>query len=174
MEKTVRSMVLHQGRALTFKRDEVELPSGRITFRDIVDHPGAVAIIPVLPDGRIVMVRQYRYPIRKSLLEIPAGTLEQGESPYDCARRELKEETRYETDTIEELLRCYTAPGYSSELIHIFVARNISEVDGEIEQDENIRVELLELDEILSMIDDNVIEDAKTICGILALRRFKG
>jgi len=174
LERTVVSEVLHRGRSFSFKRDEVQLLNGRRTFRDIVDHPGAVAIIPVLPDGRVALVRQYRYAVRKSLLELPAGTLEQGESPVDCARRELREETGYEAGTIKELLSFYTAPGYSSEMIHIFLARNLTEVGAEAEMDENIEVEPMELDEILRLIDENIIEDAKTMCGIFALFRETG
>ena len=174
LERTLSSRVLHKGRAFSFRRDEVELLSGRRTFRDFVEHPGAVAIIPILSDGRVVLVRQYRYPIGKELLEIPAGTLEEGESPIDWARRELREETGYEADSIEELLKCYLAPGYSSELIHIFVARGLREVGGRMEPDEDIRVEKLRFDELLKMIGENIIEDAKTICVILAFERFRG
>lgn len=174
MERTVSSEVLHQGRSFSFKRDEVQLPNGRRTFRDIVDHPGAVAIVPVLPDGRVALVRQYRYAVRKSLLELPAGTLERGESPLDCARRELREETGYEPGAIEKLLSFYTAPGYSSEMIYIFVARDLRLVGAEAESDESITVEPLELEEVLRLVDENIIEDAKTICGILALLRTTG
>ena len=95
MERTISSRRLHEGRHFSFLRDEVELPNGLKTYRDIVRHPGAVAIVPVLPDGRIVLVRQYRYAAGKPLLEIPAGTLEKGEDPLECARRELIEETGY-------------------------------------------------------------------------------
>jgi len=171
LERTVVSEVLHRGRSFSFKRDEVQLPNGRRTFRDVVDHPGAVAIIPILPDRRVVLVRQYRYAVRKSLLELPAGTLERGESPLDCARRELREETGYEAGTIEKLLSFYTAPGYSSEMIHVFVARDLRLVGAEAEADESITVEPMELGELLRLIDENAIEDAKTICGILALLR---
>jgi ADP-ribose pyrophosphatase len=173
LEKTVSSEILHHGRAFSFKRDEVQLPNGRRTFRDIVDHPGAVAIIPVLPDGRVALVRQYRYAIRKSLLELPAGTLEQGELPLDCARRELREETGYEAGTIEKMLSFYTAPGYSSEMIHVFVAKDLRLVGAEAEPDENITVKPMGLEEVLRLIDENAIEDAKTICGIFALQRVK-
>jgi len=171
MEKTIFSEVLNEGRSFSFKRDEVELPNGKKTFRDIVDHPGAVAIIPVLSDGRIVLVRQYRYAVRKSLLELPAGTLEEGESPVDCARRELREETSYDAGTMKKLLQCYMAPGYSSELIHVFLAGDLRKTDAQAEIDENIEVEPLELKDILRLIDENTIEDAKTICGIFALLR---
>jgi len=171
MEKTLESKLLHEGRHFSFLRDEVELPNGYRTHRDIVRHPGAVAVVPVLPDGRVVMVRQYRYAAGKELLEIPAGTLEPSEPVLECARRELIEETGYEAGTLKPLLSCYMAPGYSSEVIHFFVARGLREVVKEPELDEEIAVERLELEEVLGMIAENVIEDAKTIIGVLSLSK---
>ena len=172
MEKTLASKLLHEGRHFSFLRDEVELPNGYRTFRDVVRHPGAVAIVPVLPDGRVVMVRQYRYAAGKELLEIPAGTLEPGEPVLDCARRELLEETGYEAGKLKPLLSCYMAPGYSSEVIHFFVASDLREAVGEAEPDEEIAVERLEPEEVVRMIAENVIEDAKTIIGVLSLSKI--
>ncbi len=166
MEKKVRSRLLHRGRHFSFYQDEVELPEGRRTVRDIVGHPGAVAILPVLPDGRIVLVKQYRYATRKMLLEIPAGTLEPGEQPLECARRELREETGYEAGEMVNLLSCFMAPGYSSEAIHFFIAR---EVGNDLEQDEEIEIETLMLEEAVNKVEENGIEDAKTVIGILYL-----
>ena len=169
MEKTLKSKLLHEGRHFSFHRDEVELPSGHRTQRNVVRHPGAVAIVPVLPDGRVVMVRQYRYAAGKELLEIPAGTLEPDEPPLECARRELIEETGYEAGEMEILLSCYMAPGYSSEVIHLYLAGGLREVGGESEPDEEIAVEKLDLGTARELINTNVIEDAKTIIGILSI-----
>lgn len=169
MEKTLESRLLHEGRHFSFLRDEVELPNGRRTHREIVRHPGAVAVVPLLPDGRVVLVRQYRYAAGKELLELPAGTLEPGEPPLDCARRELAEETGYEAGVMAPLLSCYMAPGYSSEVIHFYEARGLREVWGEQEPDEDISVERLDLEAVREMIERNIIEDAKTIVGISAL-----
>lgn len=174
LEKTVRSRQLHRGRHFSFYQDEVELPSGRRTVRDIVRHPGAVAVLPVLPDGRIVLVRQYRYAAGRTLLEIPAGTLEQGESPLDCAQRELREETGYVARYIKSLMSCYMAPGYSSEVIHFFVAEGLYEVGAKSELDETIEIVKLERRRIIEMIEENSIEDAKTIVGILFLLGTRG
>ncbi len=170
MEKTVSSRLIHKGRNFRFLQDEVELPSGLMTYRDIVRHPGAVAIVPVLPDGRIVLVRQYRYAAGKPLLEIPAGTLEEGEDPLECARRELIEETGYEASELTAILSCYMAPGYSDEIIHFYEARGLTKVGMSPEEDENIEVEVSGLGEIVRMIEENVIEDAKTIIGIRCLK----
>ena len=174
MERTLNSTLLHTGRHFSFLQDEVELPDGRRTHRDIVRHPGAVAIVPILPDGRIVLVRQYRYAAGKALLEIPAGTLEPGEDPLECARRELREETGFEAEEINGLLSCFMAPGYSSEVIHFYVARGLKEVGAELEPDEAIENEALELGEILKKIEDNTIEDAKTIVGVLTFSSGMG
>ena len=164
------SRLLHEGRNFDFLVDEVALPSGRVTQRDIVRHPRAVAIVPVLGDGRVALIRQFRYAVEKMLLEILAGTLERGELPLDCAVRELREETGYEAEVIEPLLSCFMAPGYSDEVIHYFVARGLSVVGDDPEMDEDITLELHDLGEVRRMIEDNVIEDAKTIVGILSLK----
>jgi ADP-ribose pyrophosphatase len=174
MEKTLSSNLLHRGRHFDFLQDEVELPNGSRTKRDVVRHPGAVAIVPLLPDGRIVLVRQYRYAAGKTLLEIPAGTLEPDEDPNECAARELREETGFEAGEMEGLVSCFMAPGYSSEVIHFYVARGLREVGAELEPDESIENEVLDLGEVLERIRDNTIEDAKTIVGILALSSVMG
>lgn len=169
MEKTLTSKLILRGRNFSFYTDEVELSNGRRTQRDVVRHPGAVAIIPILPDGRVVMVRQYRYAAGKTLLEIPAGTMELDESSLMCAYRELREETGYEAGEMEKVLSCFMAPGYSSEVIHFYVARNLREVGGDQEQDEDISVERYDLKKILEMIRENTVEDAKTIIGLVYL-----
>ena len=174
MEKTLSSRLIHQGRNFDFLVDEVELPNGHVTQRDIVRHPGAVAIVPLLGDGRVALIRQYRYATGKTLLEIPAGTLEQGEPPLECAARELREETGYEAKELEPLLSCFMVPGYSDEVIHFFVARGLSVVGDDPEIDEAITLELHSLEEVRRMIEENVIEDAKTVVGILSLTRAAG
>ena len=170
MEKTLSSRLLHEGKNFDFLVDEVELPNGHVTKRDVIRHPGAVAIVPTLGDGRVALIRQFRYATGKTLLEIPAGTLEQGEPPLECAARELKEETGYEAQELEPLLSCFMAPGYSDEVIHFFVARGLRVVGDDPEDDEEITMESYSLEEVRRMIVDNVIEDSKTIVGILSLR----
>ena len=174
MEKTLSSRLLHEGRNFDFLVDEVALPNGHVTQRDIVRHPGAVAIVPTLGDGRVALIRQFRYATGKTLLEIPAGTLEQGEPPLECAARELREETGYEAEALEPLLSCFMAPGYSDEVIHFFVARGLRVVGDDPEIDEEITLELHSLEEVRRMIEENIIEDAKTIVGILSLTTQRG
>ena len=167
MEKTVSSKLLHKGRNFSFKTDIVELSNGKQTTRDIVEHPGAVAIIPIQGE-KFALIQQYRYAAGKILLEIPAGTLEPGEDPLACAVRELREETGYAASNWDKLLSCYMAPGYSSEVIHFYVAEGLNQIGGTPEEDEDIEVVLKGFDETLAMIEENTIEDAKTITGILA------
>jgi ADP-ribose pyrophosphatase len=171
MVKTINSRTIHKGKNFSFLVDKVELSNGYITQRDIVRHPGAVAIVPLLDDGRVVLIRQYRYAPNKMLLEIPAGTLEHGEPPIKCATRELKEETGYEADEIEFFMSCYVVPGYSDEIIHFFLARGLTMVGDDPEVDENITLETYSLDEVHRMIKENIIEDAKTIIGILNMKK---
>lgn len=170
MEKTLSSKLLHKGRNFDFLVDEVELSSGHITQRDIVRHPGAVAIVPLLSNGKVALIQQYRYATGKKLLEIPAGTLEPGELPLECAARELREETGYEAQIIEPLLSCFMVPGYSDEVIHFFVARGLRAMGDDPELDEDITLELHSLEEVRRMIAENIIEDAKTIVSILSLK----
>lgn len=160
--------MIYEGRNFCFKTDVVELPNGLHTIRDIVDHPGAVGVIPVLPDGRILLIKQYRYAVQRELLEIPAGTLEKGEESAHCANRELREETGYIAGRMEKLLSCYMAPGYSSEMVHIFVATKLTRKDAEPELDEDIAIAKMDPDELDRKIRNNVIVDAKTIAGMLA------
>ena len=167
VEETIESKTLHNGRNFSFKTDRVRLSNGRETVRDVVDHPGAVAIVPVDGD-ELVFVRQYRYAAGRELLEIPAGTLESGEDPYGCAVRELQEETGYAASAWSRLLSCYMAPGYSSEVIHFYVAEGLSQVGMNPEEDESITVERHSFDEVVKMIEDNEIMDSKTITGVLS------
>ena len=167
MEKTLTSKLLHIGRHINFKTDEIQLPSGKTTTRDIVDHPGAVAIVPILDNGRILLVKQYRYTTGKELLEIPAGTLEKGEALDTCARRELKEETGYTAGSMKKVLAMYIAPGYSNEMIHLYFATALKAGESHAEEDEDITLEVYGPDELLERIEKNTIEDAKTIAGIL-------
>lgn len=168
MEKTINSKLLQKGKHFSFKTDQVQLLNGKTVTRDIVDHPGAVAIVPILDDGRILLVKQFRYATGKELLEIPAGTLEEGEASDTCARRELREETGYTAGSMKKVISLYVAPGYSNELIHIFFATTLKQGEKSTEEDEDIATEAYGCDELLDMIEKNTIEDAKTVAGILS------
>ncbi len=167
-EKGIRSELAFSGRLIKVRVDEVLLPSGRTTKREIVVHRGAVAIVGIDGD-RILMERQYRHAAGKPMWEIPAGTLEEGEDPLECARRELLEETGYTAESMEEIMHFYVAVGYSTEVIHLFFATGLKKAKPTPEEDETIRAEMVPFDRVLKMVKENEIEDAKTIIGVLML-----
>ncbi|MEM2351259.1 MAG: NUDIX hydrolase [Thermoproteota archaeon] len=144
---------------------------GLETIREVVKHPGAVAIIPVKDDGKIILVKQYRLPVDESLIEVPAGTLKEGEGEEECAKRELLEETGYEASLLKRIRSVYLAPGYSTEKITLFIARGLNKRSQKLELDEDIEVLELTPEEVLGMVKDGTIKDAKTIIGIYDLIR---
>lgn len=167
-ERTVSSRIAFSGRLLAMRVDEVELDSGRRAVREVVEHPGAVAILAY--DGeRLAMVRQWRQAAGAELLEIPAGTLEPGEAPLVTARRELAEECGLEATHWEDGPAFYTAPGFSTELLTLFLATDLREVDAEPPDDEALERSWLSLDDALAGIEAGTIRDAKSLVGILWL-----
>jgi ADP-ribose pyrophosphatase len=170
-EITLSTQRIHEGRIINLREDVVQLPDGREAKREIVEHKGAVCIVPVLPDGRVVMVRQFRKPTESDLLEVPAGGLEPGENPIECARRELMEECGYQAGKITPLFEAYLAPGYSTELMYGYLAEDLTPCDTDPDEDENLEIEVFTLDELLPMIDEGSLRDAKTISALLCLYR---
>ncbi len=166
LEEHVSSKRLYDGRILNLRVDEVKVQSGRFASREIVEHRGAAAIVPILEGNSVILVRQYRYAVSTELLEIPAGTLEPNENPRDCARRELEEETGYKCREITKILECFVAPGYSTEKIHIYLAKGLTKTETRMEDDENIIVESFSLEAALGKIRSGEIQDAKTIAGL--------
>lgn len=139
--------------------------------RELIVHPGAVVILPVL-DQKIVMIRNKRWAVNETLWELPAGTLEPPEPPAACAGRELIEETGYEAGSIEPLVDFYTSPGFCTELLYCFVARDLTHVGQQLEETEDIAVEPLEMDSVLDMVRTNQIRDGKSIAAILYYNNF--
>jgi ADP-ribose pyrophosphatase len=170
-EKTLDTQRIYEGRVINLRVDTIELVSGNTSKREIVEHKGAVCVAPVLPDGRILMVRQYRKPCEQELLEVPAGSLEIGENPEVCAARELNEETSKVAGRISHLFSCFLAPGYSTELIHCYMAEELTDGDGTPDEDEHLNVEIHTLEELLAMCDDGRIQDAKSIAVLNTLYR---
>jgi ADP-ribose pyrophosphatase len=169
-ERTVSTRREFSGRLLSLRVDEVELESGRRTTREVVEHPGAVAIL-AWDGARLAAVSQWRQAAAAELLEIPAGTREPGESPLVTARRELAEECGLTALSWEEGPAFYTAPGFSTELLTLFIATELSAVDTAAPEDEALERSWLTLDEALASIDDGRIRDAKSLVGILWLAR---
>jgi ADP-ribose pyrophosphatase len=170
-EETMSSEYPFIGRLIKVRVDEVRLPNGRLTRREVVEHRGAVAIV-ALEGGNVLLERQYRHTAGKVLWEIPAGTLEVDEIPRDCAIRELREETGYAAQRMEEMTHFYVAIGYSSEIIRIFIATGLSKEKATPEEDESIETVMVPLAEALEMVMKNEIEDAKSMIGILLANDF--
>jgi len=164
----------YRGKLLSLRVAKVRLPNGLETTREVVEHPGAVAIIPLLDDQRIVVTKQYRIAAGRQLLEIPAGTLEKGESPVSCAKRELVEETGYSARRIRKAFSCYLAPGYSTERIHFFVAGGLARTEAQPEEDEAIATRTIRLNDGLKAIEKGAVQDAKTICALYYLATHVG
>jgi len=162
----VDSRRVYDGKVISLRVDRFQSPSGGIFEHEVIEHPGAVAMLPLLDDGRLLLIRQYRHLVGKVLLEIPAGTLDEDEDPEECARRELVEETGYDAEVMEELLSCFLSPGYSSEKIHIFLASKLRRVNHRPEVDELIELEPVQVVKAEVMMRNGEIMDAKTISGI--------
>ncbi len=173
MAKRVESKKIYEGRLFDVALERFRIHGKTIT-REIVKHPGAAAILPILPDGKILLVKQYRHAVGEVLVEIPAGTLEPGEEPEECAYRELEEETGYRAGSMRKIASLALAPGYSSEVIHIYLAENLAESDAHPEEDESITLLRAGLDEVVEMIRRGEIRDAKTVAAILLYMLEKG
>ena len=161
---------IYAGKVVNLRRDIVSLPNGREASREVVEHPGAVAIVPVLPDGRILLVRQFRHPVGKVLIEIPAGKLDKGEAPDRCALRELEEETGYRAGSLECKASIFTGPGFTDEVIHIYIASDLVKTAVNPDEDEFLEVRAYAPQDIRRMIREGLICDSKTISGLFLLQ----
>ncbi len=170
-EDTVRTEIRFTGRVIQVEELSVLLPDGAVARREIVRHGGGAAVVAMDPQGRIVLVRQYRIAAASEMLEIPAGKLERGEDPAACAIRELREETGFRTETVRHLTSMYPTPGYCSEVLHIYSTDCVVPGDSHPDEGEYVETVLLPLSECLAMIGDGRIRDAKTIAGILLFSR---
>ncbi|UFT97694.1 NUDIX hydrolase [Radiobacillus kanasensis] len=171
-ERTIHTTSIFKGKVIDLQVDEVELPDGKTSKREIVKHPGAVAVIALTKDKRLVLVEQYRKPLEKSIIEIPAGKLEPGEQPETCARRELEEETGYTSDRLEFVTSFYTSPGFADELIYIYAARDLRPLEEKKDLDDDEFVELIECtqEEAEQLEKEQKIQDAKTSYAIQYLK----
>jgi ADP-ribose pyrophosphatase len=157
---------MYDGRILNLRVDDVVIGNGKRTRREIVEHHGAAAIVPVTEDRDVVLVRQYRYAVASSLLEVPAGTLEEGETPEDCAARELDEETGYKSKDLRKIMEFFPVPGYSTEKIHVFLAKGLVKSKMHTEEDERIELEILSIQGALEKVRSGEIRDAKSISAL--------
>jgi ADP-ribose pyrophosphatase len=166
-EKLLSSKEIFRGRAVNLRIDTIEKKSGQVTTREIVEHKDCIAVVVVDNEDNILMVEQFRTPVNRVLLEIPAGGVKDGEEPEDCVRRELQEEIGYLPGKLQRLGGFYAAPGYCSEYLHVFLATDLSESRLIAEDTDEIEVVRIPVPEILKMIDSGQICDAKSIAGLL-------
>lgn len=166
------SEIVYKGKVFTLEKDVITLPDGRETVRETIRHGGAAAMIPIDADGKIIYVRQYRHSARKEVLEIPAGTIENGEDPYDCAVREIQEETSYKAGQMTFLLKMYSAIGFCSEVIYVYLAEDLKKGEYNMDDDEFITNERYSLEESLDLIKNGEICDSKTITAIYAYKNY--
>lgn len=174
-EKTTATQPIYDGRIIQVRVDDVVLPNGASGKRELVKHPGAVAVIAVTDEGKIVLVEQYRKAMEKALVEIPAGKLEQGEAPLATAMRELEEETGYICEDMKLLYSFYTSPGFADEIIYLYEATGLTKKEDKADLDEDEFVDLLEvtLEEAWELIQEQRIHDAKTILAMQYLQLKK-
>ncbi len=171
--KIVSHKVVYRGKVFNTVVDEVEYESGNRSIREVAEHPGGAAVLPVLDDGRIIFVYQYRYPLKEYIYELPAGKLEPGEPPEVCARRELKEETGYDAGKLEKLTSIYTTPGFCTEKLHIFIAKDLRDGKQQLEEGESgLSLKYIPAVEAFEMVRRNEIVDAKTIVGLFFLEKL--
>jgi len=166
-EKQIESRYIYKGKIINLRVDKVELPDGKLADREVVEHRGAVAVVARAPAGGVLLVKQYRHPVGETLWEIPAGKLEQGEAPEECARRELAEETGYYPNQLTHLGCFYTSPGFSSELIHLYLGEQLQRKKSRPAEGELVEAAEIEVKQALEMIKDGKIRDAKTVTGLL-------
>lgn len=171
-EKKIDGETLYKGIIVDVSMDHAELINGDIVRREVVHHPGGVTIIPVEEDGTVWCVRQFRYPMQREMLEVPAGKLEYGEKPLPAAERELSEETGLAAGRMVYLGECCTSPGFSTEVLHIYLALELRRGEAHPDEDEFLNVEKHSLEALTDMVMAGEIDDAKTIIAVLKARRF--
>ncbi len=170
----MREVGRYRGKFLEMVTEEVELPNGLTTTLDVIRHPGASAVVPILADGRVLLIRQYRYAAGGFILEVPAGKLDPGEEPEHCARRELEEETGLRAQRIEALGSILTTPGFTDERIHLFAAFDLLEVPQALEANEIIELVPTPFAEALDLIWSGEMTDAKSVVALLHTARLLG
>ena len=167
-----KGKLILEARKFQVRRQDVRVSDGSVHEYEIVTHPGAAVVLPLLPDGRVLLIANYRVAVEQELLELPAGTLDGSEDPRECARRELAEETGYRAGRLEPLLAFYSTPGICTEYMHTFVATELTPGSTRLEPGERIKLAPLDYDEAIAAIREHRIVDAKTIVALLYYDRF--
>lgn len=173
-EETTSSEIIYNGKVVKLRVDTVELPDMKYQKREIIEHSGGVCVVAFKEDNKILMVKQFRKALERTMLELPAGKLEIGEDPLECAVRELEEETGYKCGNIELLTKFYTSPGFSNELLYVYMATDLA--DGVVNLDEGEFLESYEMEfsKVVKMVENGEIEDGKTVIGIMMAKNKLG
>lgn len=166
-ETTVSSDLIYTGKTIQLRVDTVEVPNRGYQKREIIEHKGAVAILAITNENKVVLVKQFRKAVEQVLYELPAGKIEIGETPLDCAYRELKEETGYSAENLKLIHKYYTTPGFSNQMVFIYLAQGIVPGEKSLEEDEFLEVCEIDLDKAYQMVYENEICDSKTVIGLL-------
>jgi ADP-ribose pyrophosphatase len=174
LEKTLQSSIVYQGNFIRVRRDMAQLPNGKTASRDVVEHPGGVAVLPLDSAGNVITVEQYRYPLGRMLLEIPAGKLEGKEDVRLCALRELEEETGLVPDELTFLGSLYVSPGFCNEVIHLYLARGLHQGELHPDEDEFLENRRVPFHALLDAVMKNEIQDAKTVAAVLKTKILLG
>lgn len=172
--RVLQTREIHTSRVFSVREDQVEMPNGRVVTRDVVVHPGAVVVLALTPEGKIPFVRQYRHPAGEDLLELVAGTVEPGEDLAEAARRELQEEAGYRAARMTKLAEYYSAPGFCTELLHLYLAEDLEPGKLPADDDEDIEVELLTPQEALDAALSGRIRDSMSLAGVLLYAATNG
>ncbi len=171
-ETELSSELVYEGVVLKLRRDQARMPDGAQRVREYLMHPGAAAMVPLLPDGRVLVERQFRYPLRDVFVEFPAGKRDPGESPLQTARRELIEETGYAAAEWAHLTRIHPAVGFADESLDIFLCRELTEVGSSLDQDEFVEIELVTLDWLIDELRAGRLSDVKTQIAVFWLEKI--
>ena len=174
-ERMVSSQTIFEGHIIKVTLDEAELPNGKLAGREVVYHPGGVTVLALDEDGSVPLVRQFRYPIQRLLLELPAGKLDRdSEDQLEAAKRELSEETGLEAEEWTYLGHMLVSPGFCDEQVHLYLARNLKRKEQHLDEDEFLNVEVMQFDDLLAQVMDGTIEDAKTVAATLKTKILLG
>ncbi len=173
MEKTIRKIYVFKGRIVNVRNDDAQLSNGKIVSREVVEHRGGVGILPITAQGEVLLVKQYRYPYEELLLEIPAGKLEPGETPFETGVRELQEETGMNATRYFDLGIDYPSPGYCNEKIHLYAADGLIEIGQHLDEGEFLNVLSVPLTEALTMVYNGELKDSKTVIALLKYHEMK-
>ena len=171
-EKTVESKTLFEGKIITVRLDQAELPNGQLAGREVVEHPGGVAILPLFDDGTVSIVRQFRYPFQHVVTELPAGKLERGEDHRPAALRELEEEVGVRCGKLTYLGCLYLSPGFSTEVLHMYLAQELTQGDCHPDEDEFLEAERVPFAQLLEQVMSGEIVDAKTVALVLKVKQL--